>query len=77
MASRIPADSRCDCGAKGTRSDHNAPLDDLNIPGVPGNIDFDVPDLNAVDDIVPNINVPNVNLPNINPGHVGRPGRGR
>jgi hypothetical protein len=56
---------------------HNAPLDDLNIPGVPGNIDFDVPDLNAVDDIVPNINVPNVNLPNINPGHVGRPGRGR
>ena len=57
---------------------HNAPLDDLNIPGVPGNIDFDVPDLNAPDIIdVPNVNVPNINLPNINPGHVGRPGRGR
>ena len=37
----------------------------------------DDPDLNAVDDVVPNINVPNINLPNINPGHVGRPGRGR
>jgi hypothetical protein len=57
---------------------HNAPLDDLNIPGVPGNIDFDVPDLNVPDMIdVPNISVPNMNLPNINPGHVGRPGRGR
>ena len=47
---------------------HDAPLDDLNIPGVPGNIDYDVPDLNAVDNVVPNINVPNINLPNINPG---------
>ncbi len=57
---------------------HNAPLDDLNIPGVPGNIDFGVPDLNVPDMIdVPNVNVPNINLPNINPGHVGRPGRGR
>ena len=57
---------------------HNAPLDDLNIPGVPGNIDFDVPDLNVPDVIdVPNIDVPNMNLPNVNPGHVGRPGRGR
>ena len=57
---------------------HNAPLDDFNIPGVPGNIDYDVPDLNVPDMIdVPNINVPNINLPNINPGHVGRPGRGR
>ncbi|HEY6431972.1 MAG TPA: hypothetical protein VIZ17_08310 [Acetobacteraceae bacterium] len=57
---------------------HNAPLDDLNIPGVPGNIDFDVPDLNVPDMIdVPNISVPDMNLPNINPGHVGRPGRGR
>ena len=57
---------------------HNAPLDDLNIPGVPGNIDFDVPDINVPDVIdVPNVNVPNINLPNINPGHVGRPGRGR
>ena len=57
---------------------HNAPLDDLNIPGVPGNIDFDVPDLNVPDMIdVPNVDVPNMNLPNINPGHVGRPGRGR
>ena len=50
----------------------------LNIPGVPGNIDFDVPDINVPDMIdVPNVNVPNINLPNINPGHVGRPGRGR
>lgn len=57
---------------------HNAPLDDLNIPGVPGNIDFDVPDINVPDMIdVPNVNVPNINMPNINPGHVGRPGRGR
>ncbi len=57
---------------------HNAPLDDLNIPGVPGNIDFDVPDLNVPDMIdVPHVSVPNINLPNINPGHVGRPGRGR
>jgi hypothetical protein len=57
---------------------HNAPLDDLNIPGVPGNIDFDVPDINVPDVIdVPNVNVPNINLPNINPGHVGAPGRGR
>ncbi len=56
----------------------NAPLDDLNIPGVPGNIDFGVPDLNVPDMIdVPNVNVPNINLPNINPGNVGRPGRGR
>ena len=47
----------------------NAPLDDLNIPGVPGDIDFGVPDLNAPDLIdVPNVNVPNINLPNINPG---------
>ena len=28
---------------------HDAPLDDLNIPGVPGNIDYDVPDLNVPD----------------------------
>ncbi|MGA8253645.1 MAG: hypothetical protein ACLP3C_22630 [Mycobacterium sp.] len=58
---------------------HNAPLDgDLNIPGVPGNIDFDVPDVNVPDIIdVPHVDVPNINLPNINPGHVGRPGRGR
>jgi hypothetical protein len=56
----------------------NAPLDDWNIPGVPGNRDFDVPDLNVPDMIdVPNVSVPNINLPNINPGHVGRPGRGR
>jgi hypothetical protein len=57
---------------------HNAPLDDWNVPGVPGDIDFDVPDVNVPDVIdVPNIDVPNINLPNINPGHVGRPGRGR
>ncbi len=59
---------------------HDAPLDDLNIPGLPGNIDYDVPDIDAPDIIdVPNINVPNINMPNINvnPGHVGRPGRGR
>jgi hypothetical protein len=57
---------------------HNAPLDDLNIPGVPGNIDFDVPDVNVPDIIdVPHVDVPNINLPNVNPGHVGRPGRGR
>ena len=56
----------------------NAPLDDLNIPGVPGNIDFDVPDVNVPDIIdVPHVDVPNINLPNVNPGHVGRPGRGR
>ena len=49
-----------------------------NVPGVPGNIDFGVPDINVPDMIdVPNVNVPNINLPNINPGHVGRPGRGR
>ena len=57
---------------------HDAPLDDFNIPGVPGNIDYDVPDLNVPDMIdIPNINVPNINLPNINPGNVGLPGRGR
>ena len=56
---------------------HDAPLDDFNIPGVPGNIDFGVPDLNVPDDIVPNIPVPDINMPNINPGHVGLPGRGR
>ena len=57
---------------------HDAPLDDFNIPGVPGNIDYDVPDLNVPDIIdIPNINVPNINLPNINPGNVGLPGRGR
>ena len=57
---------------------HDAPLDDLNIPGVPGNIDYDVPDLNVPDMIdIPNINVPNINMPNINPGNVGLPGRGR
>ena len=57
---------------------HNAPLDDWNIPGVPGNVDFDVPDVNVPDLIdVPNVDVPNINLPNINPGHVGRPGHGR
>ena len=56
----------------------NAPLDDWNVPGVPGDIDFDVPDLNVPDIIdVPHVDVPNINLPNINPGHVGRPGRGR
>ena len=49
-----------------------------NVPGVPGDIDFDVPDLNVPDVIdVPHVDVPNINLPNINPGHVGRPGRGR
>lgn len=39
----------------------------------------DVPDLNDVKKVIPDIPVPNVNLPNvkINPGHVGRPGRGR
>ena len=56
---------------------HDAPLDDFNIPGVPGNIDYNVPNLNVPDNVVPNINVPNINMPNINPGHVGLPGRGR
>ena len=40
---------------------------------MPGNIDFDVPDINVPDVIdVPNVDVPNINLPNVNPGHVGR-----
>ena len=56
---------------------HDAPLDDVNIPGVPGNIDYDVPNLNQVDNVVPDIYVPDINLPNINPGQVGLPGRGR
>ena len=59
---------------------HDLPLDDFNLPGVPGNIDYGVPDINAPDIIdVPNINVPNINMPNINvnPGQVGLPGRGR
>ena len=58
---------------------YNAPLDDLNIPGIPGNIDdIGIPNLNVPDRIdIPNVNVPNINMPNINPGHVGRPGRGR
>jgi hypothetical protein len=56
---------------------HEAPLDDFNIPGVPGNVDYGVPNLNSVDKVVPHVDVPNVNLPNINPGHVGLPGRGR
>ena len=44
----------------------NTPLDDLNIPGVPGNVDFDVPDVNVPDIIdVPHVDVPNINLPNI------------
>ena len=56
---------------------HDLPLDDFNLPGVPGNIDYDVPDLNVVDNVVPDIYVPDINMPNINPGHVGLPGRGR
>ena len=51
---------------------HNAPLDVIDI-----DVEYGVPDLNVVPNVVPNVNVPNVNLPNINPGQVGRPGRGR
>ncbi|GJO39752.1 hypothetical protein DAVIS_01019 [Mycobacterium marinum] len=42
-------------------------------------IDAKVPNLNSVEQVVPNVSVPNINLPNVkvNPGHVGLPGRGR
>jgi hypothetical protein len=51
---------------------HDVPLDvccDIDV--------VDIPNLNAVDNIVPGI--PDINMPNvnINPGHVGLPGRGR
>jgi len=41
--------------------------------------DIGVPNLNAVENVVPNVQVPNINVPNVkvNPGHVGLPGRGR
>lgn len=41
--------------------------------------DIGVPNLNAVENVVPNVSVPNINMPNVkvNPGHVGFPGRGR
>ncbi|MEK1230389.1 hypothetical protein OSI88_06430 [Mycobacterium ulcerans] len=58
---------------------HDLPLDDLGIPGVSVDIDAKVPNLNSVEQVVPNVSVPNINLPNVkvNPGHVGLPGRGR
>ncbi len=37
---------------------------------------YDVPNINAVPNVVPDISVPNVNSV-LNPGHVGMPGRGR
>ncbi len=50
----------------------------IDVPGVP-NVDVKVPNLNAVENAIPDIPVPNINMPNvkINPGHVGAPGRGR
>ena len=63
----------------------------VNVPGIP-NVDVKVPNLNGVENAIPNISVPNINMPNvkvpnvnvpnvnvpkINPGHVGAPGRGR
>jgi hypothetical protein len=71
---RFDSPRRLNCDVSGHRAHVlRAPLDDLNIPGVPGNMDFDVPDINVPDVIdVPNVDVPNINLPNVNPGHVGR-----
>jgi hypothetical protein len=56
---------------------HDIPLEDwvdvdVNCPLCPN-----IPNVNGVPNIGPNINVPNVNLPNINPGQIGLPGRGR
>lgn len=40
------------------------------------NVDAGIPNLNAVDNVLPNIPVPNLNSV-LNPGHLGVPGRGR
>ncbi len=37
---------------------------------------YDVPNINVVPNVVPDIPVPNINSV-LNPGHVGLPGRGR
>jgi hypothetical protein len=39
-------------------------------------VDFGIPNINAVENVVPNVHVPNINSV-VNPGHVGLPGRGR
>jgi hypothetical protein len=39
-------------------------------------VDVGIPNINAVENVVPDIPVPNINSV-INPGHVGLPGRGR
>ncbi|MCH9642664.1 MAG: hypothetical protein K0U70_03905 [Actinomycetia bacterium] len=51
----------------------------VNTAGVEVCGSADVPSINDVKKVVPNVSVPNVNLPNVkvNPGHVGKPGRGR
>jgi hypothetical protein len=49
----------------------------VDVVGVSACADVDVPNINAVENVVPNVHVPNINVPNVNPGHVGLPGRGR
>lgn len=41
--------------------------------------DINVPNINSLENVVPDVHVPNINMPNVkvNPGHVGLPGRGR
>lgn len=39
-------------------------------------VDVNVPNINAVQNVVPGVPVPNINSV-VNPGHVGLPGRGR
>ena len=51
----------------------------VNANGVEVCGSADVPSINNVKKVIPDIPVPNINVPNvkINPGHVGKPGRGR
>lgn len=50
----------------------------VDVAGVSActSVDVGVPNINAVQNVVPGVSVPNVNSV-VNPGHVGLPGRGR
>jgi hypothetical protein len=53
----------------------------VDVAGVSacGSVGTGVPNINAVENVIPYVPVPNINLPKVkvNPGHVGLPGRGR
>ncbi|QUR67904.1 hypothetical protein [Mycobacterium spongiae] len=57
----------------------SAPLQHAPRDIVDVDVDVDIPKINGIPDVIPDIPVPNINLPSvkINPGHVGAPGRGR